>query len=126
MIGHTANVCWYRYDEDYAPDNHVAAMTSSSGTDPNWYLDSGVTDHITGEVEKMTFHERYNGNDQVRAANGAGMVITHIGKSVIPSNSRPLHLNNVLHIPLAHKQLVSIHRFNLDNHTFIELHPYFS
>jgi hypothetical protein len=52
MIGHTANVCWYRYDEDYAPDNRVAAMTSSSGTDPNWYLDSGVTDHITGEVEK--------------------------------------------------------------------------
>jgi hypothetical protein len=39
--------------------------------------------------------------------------------------SCPLHLNNALHVPNAHKHLVSIHRFNLVNHTFIELHPFF-
>jgi hypothetical protein len=53
------------------------------------------------------------------------MDIDHIGKSAIPTSSRPLHLNHVLHVPRAHKQLVSIHCFTLDNHTFIELHPYF-
>jgi hypothetical protein len=36
-----------------------------------------------------------------------------------------LHLNHILHVPNAHKQLVSIHRFNLDNNTFIELHMFF-
>jgi hypothetical protein len=125
-LGHTVNICWYRFDEDYIPEQNAAAMAAtSSGTDPNWYLDSEATDHITGELEKLTMHERYNGHDQIRAANGAGMDIDHIGKSVIPTSSRPLHLNHVLHVPRAHKQLVSIHRFTLDNHTFIELHPYF-
>jgi hypothetical protein len=123
-LGHTANICWYRFDEEFVPDTHVAAMTST-GNDPNWYLDSGATDHITGELERLTMHERYTGNDQIRAANGAGMNITHVGKSILPNPSCPLYLNNILHVSHAHKQLVSIHRFNLDNHTYIELHLLF-
>lgn len=72
-IGHTANICWYRFDEEFTPNDRVAAMASfSTVADPNWYLDSGATDHITGELEKLTAHDRYNGNDQIRAANGAG------------------------------------------------------
>jgi hypothetical protein len=71
-------------------------------------------------------HERYNGADQIRAANGAGMNITHVGKSVIPSPSRPLHLNHVLHVPRAHKQLIYVHRFNIDNHTFMSCIHIFS
>jgi hypothetical protein len=117
-VGHTANICWYMFDEEYTLDDRVAAMA-------NWYLDSSAIDHITRELKKLIMHERYNGGDIIRAANGGGLAINHIGKSVIPSSSRPLYLNQILHVPRAHKQLVSIHRFNLDNHTFIELHPYF-
>jgi hypothetical protein len=97
----------------------------TNGTDPNWYLDSGATDHITGELEKLTMLERYKDNHLVWAANGASMDINHIGKSIIPTTSHPLDLNHVLHVPRVHKHLVSIHHFNLDNHTFIELHSYF-
>jgi hypothetical protein len=100
-------------------------MASTSGTDSNWYLNSGATGHITDEMEKLTLHDRYNGNDQIRAASGVGMDITYIGNSVVPTLSCPLHLNHVLHVPQAHKHLVSIHRFTIDNRTFIELHPYF-
>jgi hypothetical protein len=125
-VVHTTNVCYYRFDEDYAPDNRLVTMACpSTSTDPNWYLDSGATDHITDELEKLTMHERYNGNDQIRIANSAGMDINHIGKSVIPTSSCPLYLNHVLHVPHAHKQLIAIHHFTLDNNTFIELHPYF-
>jgi hypothetical protein len=99
--------------------------STSTGNDPNWYLDSGAMDHITGELERPTMHERYTDNDHIRAANGAGMNITHVGKSILPNPSRPLYLNNILHVSHAHKQLVSIHRFNLDNHTYIELHPFY-
>jgi hypothetical protein len=120
------SICWYRFGEDFVPDTRVAAIASSShGNDPNWYLDSRATDHITGKLEKVFMHERYNGGDQIHATKGVGMTIDHIGTSVIPTPTRPLHLNNVFHVPRAHKQLVSIHRFNLDNHTFIELHPFF-
>jgi hypothetical protein len=125
-LGHTANICWYRFDEDFVPHTHVVAMAStSSGNDLNWYLDSGAIDHIIGELERLTMHERYVDNDQIRAANGAGMNITHIGKSILPNSFCPLYLNHVLHVPRAHKQLVSIHHFNLDNHIVIELHPFF-
>jgi hypothetical protein len=109
-LGHTANICWYRFDEEFVPDTHVAAM-ASTGNDPNWYLDSGATNHITGELERLTMHERYTGNDQIRAANGVGMDISHVGKSILPNPSRPLYLNNILHVPHAHKQLMSIHPF---------------
>jgi hypothetical protein len=123
-IGPTVQVCWYHYNEDYNPDNRAANMPSTSGTDPNWYLNSGAMDHIIRELEKLTLHDHYNSNNQIRVANGAGMDINHIGKSVVPTLSHPSHLNHVLHVPQAHKHLISIHRFILDNHTFIELHPY--
>jgi hypothetical protein len=105
----------------------MAAMASSSPFDPNWYLDSrgGGTDHITGELEALTMHEKYSSNYQIWVANGIGMNIIHVGKIVLPYSSRPFRLNNVLHVPHAHKHLVFIHRFNIDNNTFVELHPYF-
>lgn len=54
--GHTAADCWYRYDEDYVPDaKHVAAAAVNSyGVDTNWYIDTGATDHVTGELDKLT------------------------------------------------------------------------
>jgi hypothetical protein len=123
-VGHEADICWHRYDDSYAPDNRAANMASSSGADQNWYLNSGATDHITRELEQLIMHQQYNGNEQIQAANGACMDIAHVGQSVIPTPTHPLHLNQVLHVLNAHKQLVSIHRFTLDNNTFIELHPY--
>jgi hypothetical protein len=40
----------------------------------------------------------------------------------------PFHdliLNNILHVPTANKNLVSVHRLTLDNHVFLELHPWY-
>jgi hypothetical protein len=88
-------------------------------------MDSGATDHITGELDRLTMHEPYTGPDQIHAANGSGMDITQIGSSIIPSSGCGLVLNNVLHVSSTHKNLISVHRFTLDNDTFIEFHPYF-
>lgn len=73
--GHTARDCWYRYEEDgeSSQDEKVAgAAEGSYGVDTNWYVDSGATDHITGELEKVTMREKYRGQDQVHTANGEG------------------------------------------------------
>jgi hypothetical protein len=70
-------------------------------------------------------HDPYAGTDQIHAANGKGMDITRVGKIVIPTPSRNLVLDNALHVPFAHKNLISVHHFTLDNDTFIEFHPYF-
>ena len=69
--------------------------------------------------------ERYNGQDQVHVANGLGMMIRHVGQSVISTPDRNLHLNNILHVPSANKNLISVHRLATDNQAFLEFHPDF-
>jgi hypothetical protein len=95
--------------------------------DTNWYTDTGATYHITegGELEKLSFCEKYHGGDQVHTANGAGMNIRHIGDTTIYTPSRNLKLSNILHVPQATKNLGSVHRFAVDNNVFLEFHPYF-
>jgi hypothetical protein len=89
------------------PDQKTTiAATSSHANDPNWYLDSGATGHITGELDKLTMHDHYHGGDWIRAANNAGMTISHIGTFVIPTTYHTLHLKNVFHVPHTHKHLI--------------------
>jgi hypothetical protein len=53
------------------------------------------------------------------------MNINHIGKAIISTPNYNLHLNNVLHVSNAQKNLVSVHRLAVDNNAFLEFHPYF-
>ena len=68
-LGHTAKDCWYRYEEDdydsQDEEKVAAAADGSYGVDTNWYVDSGATNHITNELEKVTMKEKYRGKDQV-------------------------------------------------------------
>jgi histone deacetylase 1/2 len=86
---HTALECWYRFEEDYQPPSKTAGSASAAyGVDTNWYVDSGATDHITSNLEKMTFHEKYGGRDQVHTASGTGMFIKNIGHTMLHSPVR--------------------------------------
>ena len=76
-------------------------------------------------MSKLSTQERYTGGDQVHTANGKGMHISHIGHSMLRIPHISLHLNNVLHVPSASKNLISVHRLTLDNRVFIEFHPFF-
>jgi hypothetical protein len=106
-IGHTADKCWHRFKEYYVPEPHTSSATSSSGVNNSWYTDSGATDHITGDMDRLTMLDRYASADQVHGANGIGMDITHIGKTVISNLCRDLVLNNILHVPSINKNLIS-------------------
>jgi hypothetical protein len=90
-----------------------------------WYSDTWVTYYITSELDKLVVREKYNGHDQIPAANGGGMQITHVGHATLHSPSRILSLKNVMHVPNSQRNLVSIHRFTRDNHVFVEYHPHF-
>jgi len=69
--------------------------------------------------------EKYNGGDQIRMASDSGMNITHIGSLIVKNPMKNLHLKDVLHVPQTSKNLVSVHRFTLDNNVLIEFYPYF-
>jgi histone deacetylase 1/2 len=122
---HDARNYWYRYDDDDEYQNKSAgSAVAGYGVDTNWYADSGATDHITSELEKMTVCDKYGGQDQVHTASGAGMKISNIGHSVLHTPNKCLHLKNILHVPSANKSLLFVHRFSLDNNTFFEFHPH--
>jgi hypothetical protein len=126
--GHEARNCWHRYsddEEEEEEEEEKGANAMSYGVDTNWYGDTGATDHITGELNKLTMKEKYKGKDQIHAANGQGMSISHVGHAIVKTPSKFLHLKNVLHVPNATKNLVSIHRFTRDNDVYIEFHPWY-
>jgi hypothetical protein len=120
-IGHTAATCWYRFDEDFILEQRTAAVaTTSYGPNNNWYTESDATD----QLDKLTMNDAYNGTDQIHVVNGVGMEISHIGTSVILTPCHNLVLNNVLHVPSTNKNLISVHKFTLDNN-MIEFHPFY-
>jgi histone deacetylase 1/2 len=124
-VGHMVADCWYRYDEDFVPEKSAAAAIHGYNTDTNWYADTAATDHNIGELDKLSMRERYNGGEQIYTASGSGMHISHIGHTQIPTSIRALNLNNVLYVPQAKKNLVSIHCLTSDNRAFVELHDKF-
>jgi hypothetical protein len=118
--------CWHRFDDSYVLDERYAGSASTSfAIDPNWYLDTGATDHVTEELEKLAMHEKYKGKEQIHSANGAGMRISHIGHSVVNTPSCKLMLKNVLHVPKVYKNRVSVYRLTKDNSIFLKIHPDF-
>lgn len=71
--GHVVSKCWKRFDVSFTGEERSAGSASTSyGVDTNWYLDTGATDHITGELDKLSVQNKYGGGDQVHTASGAG------------------------------------------------------
>jgi hypothetical protein len=48
------------------------------------------------------------------------MNISHVGQSIIRTSVRNLGLNNILHVPNATKNLVSVHCLATDNNVLFE------
>ena len=83
-------------------------------------MDSGATDHLTEELDKLTVKEPYQGKDRVHTANGQGMPISHVGQAILAStSSKPLHLNNVLYVPQVTRSLLSASKLAQDNDVFV-------
>jgi hypothetical protein len=88
-------------------------------------MDSGATDHITGELEKLAVRNKYQGGDQIHTTSGSGMNISYIGHTIFCTPKHSILLKDILYVPRSNKNLVSIHRLTSDNSIFIELHPTF-
>jgi histone deacetylase 1/2 len=126
--GHAVIDCFKRFDSSFtgvAKKSVSSATTGSYGVDTNWYVDSGATDHVTSELDKLTIRDKYGGHDQVHSASGSGMRIDHIGSSILHTPSSRIRLNKILHVPKATKSLLSVHQLAKDNNAFLEFHPNF-
>jgi hypothetical protein len=61
------------------------------------------------------------GQELVAISNGAGLGIENTGLAILYSPKFPFHLHIILHCPTAPTNLLSIHKFCLDNNCFFIL-----
>ncbi|KAF7841559.1 Retrovirus-related Pol polyprotein from transposon TNT 1-94 [Senna tora] len=122
---HIASYCYNRFDSSYqmtTEQYHHNFKQKSSGSmtamlatlerlyDAAWFLDYGVTNHVTTYYNNMMQGTEYNGPEQLHMGNGNGLVISNVGKSIVTSSFKPniaLKLNNLLHIPSVTKKLAT-------------------
>ncbi|XP_020203014.1 uncharacterized protein LOC109788646 [Cajanus cajan] len=90
-FGHVAIDCWQRFNQDfYQPPRANTSLFHSSALvysyqgniaipstvqDPLWYLDSGTSHHMTNDEANLSAKSSYQGSDNVKIGNGAGLPI---------------------------------------------------
>ena len=102
------------------------ALNTMTLQDPNnpWVMDSGATDHITADQGTLISVFNSSITPSVLVGNGSAAPVTKSGHGALLSQSRPLHLNNVLVCPSIIKNLVSVRRFVTDNRCTVEFDPF--
>jgi histone deacetylase 1/2 len=124
--GHEAYQCRNRFNQEFRVDkSNQRAGNAATMSHPGapWLMDSGSTDHITSDLERLHMHERYGGTDTVQVANGKGLSISHIGNLTLAGSK--LLLNHILHVPHFSHHLLSVYRLVCDNDVFVEFHCHF-
>jgi hypothetical protein len=69
--GHDVLHCCQHFNHAYRPDENRehtgnAATNLAYSVDTNWYLDSGANNHLTNNLDHLSVHDHYIGNDTVQ------------------------------------------------------------
>ncbi|KAL5540169.1 hypothetical protein UlMin_007250 [Ulmus minor] len=56
----------------------LIATARNTATDKNWYPDSGATNHVTNDIQNLSYGTNYNGTQKIHMGNGKGLSIKHI------------------------------------------------
>ncbi|KAH7846118.1 hypothetical protein Vadar_010191 [Vaccinium darrowii] len=90
----------------------LAAVSNRGAINYNddWIVDSGCSNHMTGDKKKLSNLSAYKGDQVVITANNSKLPITHIGKTVINPWFSPseVKLQDVYHVLGMKKNLLSV------------------
>lgn len=77
----------------------------------SWIVDSGATDHMTGNRDLFTSYHESDNSITIIIADGSVSYVKGIGTVKISSS---LQLNSVFYVPKLNCNLLSVHRLNKD------------
>lgn len=114
-------------DHSYQPTREFAeafnTMTLAEPS-PNWYMDSAASSHLASSPGILQSVVNLDTENSVIVGDGSSIPIQSSGKSLIPSKTHPLTLNNVLVAPKIVKNLIYVRRFTTDNWCSVEFDPF--
>lgn len=103
---------------------NVAQSPTQSAPPNSWLVDSGASHSMANDLSNMSIHSEYDGTDEIQIADGTGLPITHTGTSTLKFPSREFVMSNVLCVPDAKQNLLSVHQFTKANNVSMEFFPY--
>lgn len=83
-------------------------------------MDSGASHHVTRDLQNLSMYSDYDVGDELLVGNGTGLTIANSGSITLATKSKPLQLNNVLHVPAIRNNLISISKLYQNNLVTIE------
>ncbi|KAJ4980253.1 hypothetical protein NE237_031090 [Protea cynaroides] len=100
------------WEEFMLPEHQVdaALVTKDTAYSKEWIIDSGCSNHMTGDERKFVSKNDYKGKRIVVTANNAKLPIAHVRSvSCTPTSSdEGLVLRDVFHVPDMKKNLISV------------------
>ncbi|KAM2234356.1 hypothetical protein EV2_013133 [Malus domestica] len=132
--GHPALDCYQRMNAAYEgriPTKQLTAMVTAPvpfnhQNNGQWLLDTGANAHVTPDIQNLVNPKEYNGNQNVGGVgNDTGLSISHIGSNHLQTQSCSFKLPNILRCPTASTNIISAHRFTLDNKCYLLIFPHF-
>ena len=109
-------------EASFAVEEEELALTASTveriDYENDWIVDSGCSNHMTGDKQKLQSLSKYKGNRVVVTANNSRLPIAHIGKTVVAPqySSNEVSLQNVYHVPGMRKNLLSVAQLTSSGH----------
>nr|GEU64324.1 retrovirus-related Pol polyprotein from transposon TNT 1-94 [Tanacetum cinerariifolium] len=108
-------------DDTLAHAFHAQCHVSSAA--PDWYVDSGASDHMTTSSDSVSNPKPPTGNKIVYFGNGNSLAVSHIGDVNLLDS---IKLPNVLVVSNLTKNLLSVSKPTEDNGVDVLFsHPYF-
>ena len=92
----------------------VSNVVLTNCQDP-WLADSGISDHLTANLNNLSVQSQYKGSEQITVGNGQALPINHIGNASLSTKYHKFLLKDVLHVPWIAMNLLSGHKFCLHN-----------
>jgi len=103
---------------------HAMQQVNMSSNDPNWYMDTGASSHLTYDPSKISTPLSFSPVKSIFVGNGNPIPIVGSGHNHHTTPNRTYNLNNIFLTPEIIKNLLSVRKFTIDNQTIVAFDPY--
>lgn len=83
-------------------------------------MDSGALRHVTKDIQNLSIFNEYDVEYELLIGDGAGLAIMNTVSTTLQTFRKPLHLNNILHVPTIKNNLIYVSKLCKNNLVTIE------